>query len=139
MVGGVRARHVLRLVRLVTLVAFGVAVGLLMHRLRRTPEQRDLTRYVQVDVPRLVASEQPIHERLQRLTTAPGLKPEEARALLVDEVVPRLIQLRRQAEGLNLETAETRQLNQEYLAATDQLIDACRACVRVIDDPQLPE
>ena len=47
--------------------------------------------------------------------------------------------LRRQAEGLSLHTDEARRLNQEYLGVVDQLIDACRACVRVIDDPKLPD
>ena len=128
-----------RVVRVISLVLFAVALGLLVHRLRRTPEQQELTHYVEVELPSLFSVEKPIDERIARLNQTPGLKPEEARALLVDDVIPRLVKLRRQAEGLTLKTAEARGLNLEYLRVIDQLIDACRACVRVIDDPRLPD
>ena len=134
-----RAHHIVRAVRVLTLIVFAVACGLLLHRLRRTPEQQELTHYVQVEIPSLFSVEQPIDERIQRLNRAPGLKPEEARQLLVDDIIPRLLTLRKQAEGLQLRTAEAKRLNQEYLGVVDQLIDACRACVRVIDDPKLPD
>jgi len=94
---------------------------------------------VKVEIPSLFSVEEPIDERLARLNKAPGLKPEEARALLVDDVIPRIVKLRRQAADLQLHTYEAQRLNQEYLGVIDQLIDACRACVRVMDDPQLPE
>ena len=129
----------LKIIRVVTLIVFAAACGLLLHRLRRTPEQQELTHYVQVEIPSLFSIEQPIDERIARLNRAPGLKPEEARTLLVDDVIPRLLALRKQAESLQLQTSEARRLNQEYLAAVDQLVDACRACVRVIDDPKLPD
>lgn len=131
--------NVHRAIRVASLIVFAGALGLLYHRVRRTPEQQDLTRYVEVEVPRLIAAEQPIQERIDRLGQAPGLKPDEARALLVDDVIPRLIRLRRQAEELSGDgrTAETRALNDEYLQVTDRLVDACRNCVRVIDDPKL--
>ncbi len=134
-----RAFWVNRIIRVVSLLVFGVACGLAVHRLRRTPEQQELTHYVQVDLPALFRSEEPIDERIERLGKVPGLKPPEARALLVDDVLPRLVKLRRQAEAVTLRTDEARRLNAEYLAVTDQLIDACRACVRVIDDPALPD
>ena len=129
----------LKILRVLTLIVFAAALGLLLHRLRRTPEQQELTHYVQVEIPSLFSIEQPIDERIARLNRAPGLKPEEARALLVDDVIPRLLALRKQAESLQLQTGEARRLNQEYLAVVDQLVDACRACVRVIDDPKLPD
>jgi hypothetical protein len=134
----VRPLH-LKLIRVLTLIVFAAACGLLLHRLRRTPEQQELTHYVQVEIPSLFSLEQPIDERIARLNQAPGLKPEEARSLLVDDVIPRLLALRKQAAGLPLQTAEARRLNGEYLAVVDQLVDACRACVRVIDDPKLPD
>lgn len=133
-----RAFWVNRVIRVLCLVVFAVACGLALHRFRRTPEQQELTHYVTVELPSLFAAEAPIDERIARLGAVPGLTPEQARQLLVDDVVPRLVKLRRQAEGLPLRTDEARQLNQEYLAVTDQLIDACRACVRVIDDPAIP-
>jgi hypothetical protein len=135
----VRALWVNRVIRLVSLVVFAVGVGLAVHRLRRTPEQQELTRYVRLEVPSLLAAEQPIQERLARLNRVPGLSPTQARSLLVDDVIPRLIQLRRQAEAQQARTFDTRRLHEEYLGVTDQLIDACRACIRVIDDPQLPD
>lgn len=129
----------LKIIRVLTLVVFAAACGLLLHRLRRSPEQQELTHYVQVEIPSLFSLEEPIDERLRRLDHAPGLKPEEARSLLVDDVIPRLLALRKQAGGLQLHTGEARRLNQEYLGVVDQLVDACRACVRVIDDPKLPD
>ena len=129
----------LKIIRVLTLVVFAAACGLLLHRLRRSPEQQELTHYVQVEIPSLFSLEEPIDERLRRLDKAPGLKPEEARSLLVDDVIPRLLALRKQADGLQLHTGEARRLNQEYLGVVDQLVDACRACVRVIDDPKLPD
>jgi hypothetical protein len=134
----VRGQTINRAIRLVSLLLFAVGCGLLLHRLHRTPEQTELTRYVQKSLPSLFLNEQPIDEAIARLGRAPGLKPEEARTLLVDDVIPRLVKLRRQAESIPLDTAEGRALNDEYLKVTDQLIDACRACVHVIDDPQLP-
>jgi hypothetical protein len=134
----VRAFAVNRVVRILSLLLFAVACGLALHRFRRTPEQQELTHYVKVELPALFSVEGPIEERIDRLGKAPGLKPEEARALLVDDIIPRLIKLRRQAEGLQLTTDEARKLNDEYLVVTDQLIDACRQCVRVIDDEKLP-
>jgi hypothetical protein len=135
----VRAHHIVRAVRVLTLIVFAAACGLLLHRLRRTPEQQELTHYVQVEIPSLFSVEQPIDERIARLSQAPGLKPEEARTLLVDDIIPRLVKLRREAEALEFHTDDVRKLNDEYLRVTDELIDACRACVRVIDDPKLPD
>ncbi len=129
--------NVHRVIRVGSLLVFAGACTLLYHRLKRTPEQEDLTRYVETEVPRLRAAEGPIQERIDRLGRAPGLKPEEARTLLVDDVIPRLIRLRKQAEELGGHTPELRALNDEYLKVTDTLIDACRSCVHVIDDPKL--
>jgi hypothetical protein len=134
----VRGQTINRAIRLISLLLFAVGCGVLLHRLHRTPEQTELTRYVQKSLPSLSLSEQPIDEAIARLGKAPGLKPDEARALLVDDVIPRLVKLRRQAEAIPLDTSDARALNDEYLKVTDELIDACRACVHVIDDPQLP-
>jgi hypothetical protein len=119
----------------VFLFAFGVGVG--YHRLHRTPEQTALRQLVEDDLPKLRPSETAIYDRLDQLWRSPGLKPDEARRLLVDDVIPRLVRLRKQVEELPLPEAETRALLEEYLQATDQLIAACRTCVRIIDDPKL--
>jgi hypothetical protein len=126
-----------RTIRLASLVVFAAALGLAYHRLHRTPEQDALTRYVESDLPKLRGNEAAIEERIGRLGQAPGLKPEEARTLLVDDVIPRLLRLRKQAEEIKADTDETRALSDEYLRVTDELVDACRACVHVIDDPKL--
>ncbi len=134
-----RAQWILRITRLVIGLTFAGAIGLLIHRFRRTPEQQELTHYIEKEVPSLFSLEQPIDERIERLNRAPGLQPEEARALLVNDIIPRLIALRRQAEGLPLATDEAKKLNSEYIGLLAQLVDACRACVQVIDDPKLPD
>jgi hypothetical protein len=128
-----------RAIRVASLLVFAAGIGLLIHRVSRSPEQQDLTRYVEVEVPSMLAAEQPIQERIDRLGQAPGLKPEEARKLLVDDVIPRLLKLKKGVEQIQTRTDETRWLNDEYLKVTDQLVDACRKCVQVIDDPKLPQ
>lgn len=126
-----------RVIRVLLLLVFAGGIGLLIHRLERSPEQKDLTHYVEVEVPALQAAEKPILERIERLNQAPGLKPPEARALLVDDVIPRLIKLRKGAGDARTETQESKALNAEYLQVTDRLIEACRTSVRVIDDPKV--
>jgi hypothetical protein len=126
-----------KVIRIVCLLAAAGGVGLLIHRLNRSPEQKELTRYVEVEVPAILSLEQAIQQRIDRLGQAPGLKPEEARTLLVDDVIPRLIKLKKQVGDLKFQTVEVRELNDEYIKVTDRLIDACRACVKVIDDPKV--
>lgn len=125
------------LVRVACLGVFAAGIGLLVHRLDRSPEQRDLTRYVEVELPRLTALEQPIDAEVARLGQAPGLKPEAARKLLVDELIPSILKLRKTAEELPTATGETRALSAGYVKVADRLLEACRASVRVIDDPKL--
>src|SRR5688572_18198924 len=111
-----------RLIRVAALLVLAGSLGLAYHRLRRTPEQKALTQFVEVDLPKLVSSEGPIHERIDRLGRAPGLKPEEARTLLVDDVIPRLLRLRKQADEVPAPTPETKALIAEYQKVTDDLI-----------------
>ena len=127
------------LVRMLALAVFAVALGLLANRLRRSPEQIDLTQFVGVQIPSLLVNEREARSRLDRLAETPGPKPAEARALLVSEVIPHMLKLKHQAEDLVARTEESARLKREYLKAVDELIDACRACVRVIDDAKLPE
>src|SRR4051812_26918365 len=115
-----------RVIRVASLLAFAAGITLLVHRLQRTPEQRDLTRYVEVEVPALLRAEQPIFSALERLNQAPGLKAEEARRLIVDDIIPRLIKLRKGAGEARADTDEVKQLKSEYLKVTDRLIEACR-------------
>jgi hypothetical protein len=126
-----------RVIRIVAVIVFAAGVGVAYHRLHRTPEQQALRQLVEDDLPKIRPAESAIYQRLDRLWRAPGLKPEEARTLLVDDVIPRLVRLRKQVEELPAPESEVRALLAEYLSITDQLIDACRTCVRVIDDPKL--
>jgi len=126
-----------RAIRILSLLVFAAGIGWGWHKFARTPEQKDLTRYVEVELPALFEAEKPIHASIERLGKAPGLKPEEARKLIVDDVIPRLLRLKKGAEGARTDTDETRALNAGYLKVTDQLIDACRKCVEVIDDPKV--
>src|SRR5262245_54355163 len=117
--------NVHRAIRLLSLLAFAGAIGLAIHRLSRSPEQQDPTHYVEAEVPGLLAAERPIEERIDRLGQAPGLSPEEARKLLRDDVIPRLLKLKKGVEQIQTRTDETRKLNDEYLQVTDQLVNAC--------------
>src|SRR4051812_38103628 len=112
--------RLVRVVQLLCLLGFAAGVGLLIHRLERSPEQRDLTRYVEAEVPGLRRAEAPIRAGLDRLGQAPGLKPEAARQLLVDDLIPRLIKLRKKAAQIPTTTFEARSLNDEYLRNLDR-------------------
>ena len=126
-----------RSIRVAALVVLLVGAGFAYQRFHRTEEQQALTRLVEEDLPKISAPEREINARIERLGQAPGLKPDEARALLVDDVVPRLLRLRKQVAELPRPTPETRALLDEYLRVTDELVDACRTCVHIIDDPKL--
>jgi hypothetical protein len=130
--------HLHRAVRIASLVVFVAGLGLLAHRLRRTPDQEELRRYVEVELPRLRLSEYAIFALLSRLNEAPGLSAAEARVLLIDDLIPRLVRLRKQAEApLAAAQLAARPLAKEYIEVVDQLVDACRTSVRVIDDPKM--
>ncbi len=120
-------------------IACAVAGGAVAwKRFGTTDEQDELRRYVELSVPSLLARERAANERIDRLSSRPGPSPAEARALLVDDVVPRLVSLRRQAESIEAHTPALKSINAEYLGAVDALIEACRSAVRAIDDPALP-
>jgi hypothetical protein len=129
-----------RIVRFAILLVFAGAVGLAVHRFRRTPDQVALARYVELLMPPILAAEAQVESALERLSATPSPTPAQARSLLIDDVIPRLVRLRQRSEDVraNAEPA-TRPLAISYLALVDQLIDACRACVRIIDDPTLPQ
>ena len=123
--------------RLLVLTSLAAAAGLAMHRFRRSPEQKELAHYVEVELPALQRLEAPILFNIEKLAKAPGLKPPEARILIIDELIPQLLRLRKNAEALPLSTDEVRGLHAQYLRVVDQLIEACRTCLRVIDDPSV--
>ena len=117
---------------IVLMVIVGVRAA--WQRFHRTDEQVELEQYVKLQVPSLMEGERDVLTRLAPLSSRPGPGPESARALLVEDVVPRLIQLRKRAQTVEAHTADVRVLVADYLVWVDRLIDACRARVRAIDD-----
>lgn len=111
----------------------------LYQRYHRSDEQTELMRYVEVDVPALDQVQAPIVRRIEGLLAARGLTAAEARRMLVDELTPDLVKLRRLAEAplRASRTSEVTTLATEYRTIIEDLIDACRTAVRVIDDPKL--
>lgn len=104
-------------------------------RLHRSDEQVELSQYVEHEVPVLQAEEAVLLGRLHPLSAVPGPSPEAARKLLVDDVLPRLIALRKRALSIVTKTGVVRALRDDYIAWLDRLAEACRASVRAIDDP----
>jgi hypothetical protein len=126
-----------RVIRAVLLLIAAAGVGLLSHRTRRSEEQVELTRYVERELPPLLAEEAAISDGIGGLLGERSLPPESARKRLVDELVPRLIKLRRRAEALQPSTVTVRQLAAGYLVVIDAWTEAARTGVRVDDDAKL--
>lgn len=126
-----------RAIRLGSLIAFLIGVGIYLYRAQKTPEQSELTAYVEGTLPRLESTEIRIDEQLVQLTRAPGLAPPAARALLVDEIIPSLLALRKQAAERKYDTEAVKALARSYDEVVLAQIEACRTAVRVIDDSTL--
>lgn len=124
------------IVRIVTGVMLLVAIVVGARKFRTTPEQEELSRYVQLTVPVYLREVADVEDRITRLDR-PGLKPEEARAILVDEVTPLALRARKHATAVQADVPSVKASNEEFLAALDQLIDTARTAVRAIDDPAL--
>jgi len=132
---GAGFRAVLWTLRLAVAAMLLVGGYVAYQRLHRTPEQVELSFYVETEVPSLAGSDGDILRRLQPLTAGRGLDAAAARRLLVDEVIPRLVALRKRAASIIARTDDVKRLVADYLAWIDKLIDACRTSVRAIDDP----
>jgi hypothetical protein len=113
------------------------AVIFLLWRHKKTPEQIDLANYVERTLPWLRSREAPVEAEIAKLSGKGAPGPEAARKMLVDEIIPSLLKLKKEATNFHPETKDVEELHLRYVAVTDRLIDACRACVRVIDDPKL--
>lgn len=125
--------------RLGIVAMLSVSGAFLYTRYHQTPEQVELVRYVEIDIPSLDAVERPIVFNMQSLLQSRSTRPEDARRILVDELMPQLIRLRKLAEA-PVRASQTRvvqELAREYQVTVDEFIDACRTAVRVIDDPHL--
>lgn len=132
-------RPLLWFMRIGIVVMLAVSAGYLYQRYHRSDEQTELMRYIEIDVPALDQVQAPIVRRIEDLLAARALSATEARRLLVDELTPQLVKLRRLAEAplRASRTPEVQALATEYRVVIDELIDACRTAVRVIDDPKL--
>lgn len=114
----------------------GAALYLRTTKFGETDEQRELRHYVVDELPVLIAQESAIHHGLDRLDREP-LTAVAARTLLVNQLVPQLLTLQKQAGAIVTRSATLKELKQEYLRYIDQLIDACRTSIRTIDDPSV--
>jgi len=116
-----------------------VAGTLYYQRNHQTDEQTEIIRYVEIEIPVLLQAEAPILARIQELLHSRDLKPDEARKLFVEELMPELVRLRRVAEApvRAAKTPLVKGLAEEYLAVLEELIAGCRTAIRVIDDPKL--
>lgn len=125
--------------RLGIVAMLSVSGAFLYTRYHQTPEQVELVRYVENDIPSLDAVERPIVSTMQSLLDSRTTRPEDARRILVDELMPQLIRLRKLAEApvRASQTHAVQALAREYQGTVDEFIDACRTAVRVIDDPHL--
>ncbi len=128
-------RPIVWFVRLASLamVVTGVFIG--WQKWHSTDEQDELVRYVEHQVPAYLERERAVYDRLAELEHEPGPSPPEARKLLVDDVIPKLIALKASARSVVAKSGALKQVNEEYLAYLDRLIEACRVSVRSIDDP----
>lgn len=133
------AQGVLWFMRIGILAMLAIVATALYLRYHKSDEQVDLIRYVEVDLPALDAVEAPIVARIQSLFDEKRRQPEDVRRELSDELMPGLIRLRKNAEApLNAaRTAPVRALATEYRETIEALIEACRAALRVIDDPKM--
>jgi hypothetical protein len=126
-----------RALRLAALGGFMLGIAVLVARSGKNPVEEDLRHYVEIEVPALKRLEAPIDAQIARLDESPGLKPEEARRLLVEDSIPSLLRLKKATESVPTRTPITRALNRSYQSTTDALIEACRRAVQAIDDPNL--
>ncbi len=108
-----------------------------MHRLHRSDEQAELTRYVSQELPSLLDEERTITDALAWLLEQKTVTPEQARKRLAEDLQPRLVRLRRRAESLQPKTLAVRQLAAAYLLVLDAWTEAVRAAIRAIDDPKM--
>jgi hypothetical protein len=102
-----------RAIRIALGLVIAAGAGLAFHRLRRSEEQTELTRYVDVELPSLLAEEHEITDALDHMLADKQLTAAPARKRLADEL----------AAG--------------YLHVIDAWTEATRAAIRAIDDPTL--
>src|SRR5438105_2602169 len=88
------------LVRIVTAGMLVYAAVVAARKWRTSPEQEELLRYAELTVPAYLEEVAQAEARLDRLFAPPAPSAAEARALLVDEVMPLLIRARKHAASV---------------------------------------
>jgi hypothetical protein len=128
---------VLWFMRLSILAMIAVGLAVLYGRTRMSPAQKELVRYVEIEVPALKKVQGPIVDRLGDVLGDRHLPPERARRILVDEVMPGLVRLRKLSEApiAAAQTQEVGALAREYQGVVEQYMEVCRTAVRAIDEP----
>ena len=121
-------------VRIVSAAMLVVGIFVLWQRYRPVASQDELVRFSTLTVPGYLEELARLHALIDRLG-APGLAPADARVLLVDDLMPTLIRMRKRAEGVQTDSPTVHDSNAEYMAALDAYMDMDRAAVRTIDDP----
>lgn len=121
--------------RLGIMAMLAVALAVLLQRYRLTDEQKELVRYVEVDVSALARVEAPVFQRLEDLLSGDWQRGPLLRQAIQDEVMPQLVQLRKSArvprEGAKARAVQV--LADEYLEVVERLIDVGRAVLDAID------
>lgn len=123
--------------RLGIMAMLAVIFAVLLQRYRLTDEQKELVRYVEVEVVALGRVEAPVYQRMEELLAGDWQRGPVLRQAIQDELMPQLVQLRRSAQ-VPREGAKTRMvqvLSEEYLQVIERLIDVGRAVLQAIDEP----
>jgi hypothetical protein len=124
-------------IRVASVIMLLVGVVVALRKYGETPEQVELRRYMTLAVPVFLSEMADVGARFDDLSRAGGPGPAEARARLVDELMPRLVRLRKRAGDVEAKTAAVRAGNDELLTVLDRWLEACRGGIRAIDDPAL--
>lgn len=126
-----------RAIRVASLFTLLIGLGIYGVRSQRTPEQEELRTYVEISLPLLASTETRIDQKMTQLGRVPGLPPEAARRLLVDDIIPNLLALRSQSNERKFQTLAVIGLQHAYDEVVLAQIEACRTSVRVIDNSKL--
>jgi hypothetical protein len=129
-----------RILRILLSVATLVALGAIAYsRFHRSEEQKELTRLIGEDLPRLRPLERRALAGLDRLWGKNAPDADGARRLLRNEVLPAIEQLQRQAQSLRYSTPVVTALCTDYLALAAELHKVSEECIHVIDDPKVSQ
>jgi len=122
--------------RVIIVLSMCIGAGVAYNRCKTTPEQDDLAHFVANSLPRLRMADREISEQLARLNDV-KLKPSDARAIVTNDVMPRVVKLRHTLAEQPHATREVDELLKAYGGVADREAEACRTILRAIDDPKI--